>query len=165
MYCRSLEMTNKPACIPCTPRWRSPTWTHENGWRVSVRSSNYKCLSGTFANLHRRVIGKRMYRCMLWWAIVISTVDKTSFQNSVSLKLHQLSIIIIHSPQTPWHGIQKYLACLKHRVCMECPLANKTFMSLKWYLFHSIVVPGSFFSISWLNCLKSSWSPSPVHDF
>ena len=25
--------------------WRSPAWTRENGWRVGVRSSNYKCLA------------------------------------------------------------------------------------------------------------------------
>ena len=42
------------------------------------------------------MMGAACAKIMLFydWAIVTSTVDKTSFQNSVSLKLHNLGVII-----------------------------------------------------------------------
>ena len=54
-------------------------------------------------------------------AIVTSTVYKTSFQNSVSLKLHNLGGDY-HSPQTPWRSVRKYSAYLRRRVYMNCTL-------------------------------------------
>ena len=47
---------------------------------------------------------------------VTSTVDKTSFQNSVSLKLHTLGVIIT-LPR--YLGVRKYWAYLRRRVYME----------------------------------------------
>ena len=65
------------------------------------------------------MMGAACAKIMLFydWAIVTSTVDKTSFQNSVSLKLHNLGGDY-HSPQTPWRSVRKYSAYLRRRVYM-----------------------------------------------
>ena len=92
-------------CIPCTPPRRSLAWITKYGWHVGVSRQT------TSAWRHMR---KTMH-CH-GWAIVTSTVDKTSFQNSVSLKLHTLGVIIT-LPR--YLGVRKYWAYLRRRVYME----------------------------------------------